>query len=108
VFQYYQCFTVDSRPNFVENGVSYHNTITQIMNLVSFPFSSHNSRDGKKARIDETTFNNKSNICLPGFWRGSLRERDHWGDPDVDGRIILRGIFRKWDGLWGLDGAGSG
>jgi hypothetical protein len=22
--------------------------------------------------------------------RGNLRERDHWGDPDVDGRIILR------------------
>ena len=21
---------------------------------------------------------------------GSLRERDHWGDPGVDGRIILR------------------
>jgi hypothetical protein len=20
----------------------------------------------------------------------NLRERDHWGDPDVDGRIILR------------------
>jgi hypothetical protein len=32
-------------------------------------------------------------------WWGSLRERDHWGDPDVDGRIILRGIFRKWDGV---------
>jgi hypothetical protein len=29
------------------------------------------------------------------FWWGSLRERDHWGDPDVDGRIILRWIFRK-------------
>jgi hypothetical protein len=27
---------------------------------------------------------------------GSLRERDHCGDPDLDGRIILRGIFRKW------------
>ena len=27
---------------------------------------------------------------------GNLRERDHWGDPDVDGRIILRWIFRKW------------
>jgi hypothetical protein len=30
-----------------------------------------------------------------------LRERDHWGDPGVDGRIILRWIFRKWDvGVW--------
>jgi hypothetical protein len=29
---------------------------------------------------------------------GNLRERDHWGDPDVDGRIILRWIFRKWEG----------
>ena len=26
---------------------------------------------------------------------GKLKERDHWGDPDVDGRIILRCIFRK-------------
>jgi hypothetical protein len=24
-----------------------------------------------------------------------------WGDPDVDGRIILRGIFRKWEGIVG-------
>jgi hypothetical protein len=33
-------------------------------------------------------------VCT-GFWWGSLREEDHWGDPDVDGRIILRWIFRK-------------
>jgi hypothetical protein len=32
---------------------------------------------------------------------GSLRERDHWGDPDLDGRIILRGIFKKWEGMVG-------
>jgi len=32
-----------------------------------------------------------------GFWWGNLRERDHLGDPGVDGRIILRCIFRKWD-----------
>jgi hypothetical protein len=28
---------------------------------------------------------------------GNLRERYHWGDPGIDGRIILRRIFRKWD-----------
>jgi hypothetical protein len=29
------------------------------------------------------------------------RERDHWGDPGVDGRIMLRWIYRKCDvGIW--------
>jgi len=32
-----------------------------------------------------------------GFWWGNLRERDHFEDPGVDGRIILRWIFGKWD-----------
>jgi hypothetical protein len=32
-----------------------------------------------------------------GFWWGNLKERVHLGDSGVDGRIILRCIFRKWD-----------
>jgi len=30
-----------------------------------------------------------------GFWWENLRERDHLGDPGVDGSKILRWIFRK-------------
>jgi hypothetical protein len=32
---------------------------------------------------------------------GNLRDRDYLADPGVDGRIILRWTFRKWDG--GMD-----
>ena len=48
------------------------------------------------------------------FWWGNLRERDHWGDQDVDGRIILRWILRKWEGVvwtgwsWLRIGTGGG
>jgi len=38
---------------------------------------------------------------VQGSGCGNLRERDHWGDPDTDGRIILRWIFRKWEGVVG-------
>ena len=31
------------------------------------------------------------------LWWAMLRERDHLGDPGIDGRIILRSIFSKWD-----------
>jgi hypothetical protein len=48
------------------------------------------------------------------FWRGNLQERVYLDDSDVDGRIILRWIFRKWDvrvwtgsswlRIWTIDG----
>ena len=42
-----------------------------------------------------------------------LTQRGHWEDPDVDGRIILRWIFRKWEGVengwsWLRIGTGGG
>jgi hypothetical protein len=35
------------------------------------------------------------------FWLGNLSERDHLEDTGVDGRIILKWVFEKWDG--GID-----
>jgi len=51
---------------------------------------------------------------VTGFWWGNLRERDHWEGPDADGRIILRWIFRKREGVattgwsWLRIGTGGG
>jgi hypothetical protein len=33
-----------------------------------------------------------------GFWWENLREKYNLEDPGIDGKIILRWIFRKWDG----------
>ena len=37
-------------------------------------------------------------LGIYGFFVRKHGEKDHLEDPDVDGRIILRLIFRKWDG----------
>jgi len=44
------------------------------------------------------------------FWWGNPRERGNLEDPGTDGTIILRRIFRKWDGGGGheQDQSGSG
>jgi hypothetical protein len=40
----------------------------------------------------------KKSLCI---YRENQRERNHLVDPGVDGMIILRRIFRKWDvGVW--------
>ena len=35
----------------------------------------------------------RGEVCT-GFWWGLLKKRNHTGDPGVDGRIILRWMFR--------------
>ena len=32
---------------------------------------------------------------------GKPEGKNHWGGQDVDGRIILKWIFRKWEGVVG-------
>ena len=36
---------------------------------------------------------------MHGVLVGKPEGKSHCGDPDVDGRIILRRIFRKWKGV---------
>jgi len=35
-----------------------------------------------------------------GFWFENLGEGDNFEDLDLDGRIILEWIFKKYDGAW--------
>jgi len=41
-----------------------------------------------------------------GFWWENLRERYHLGDPGIDGKLLLRSIFRSEMCGYVLDRAG--
>jgi hypothetical protein len=41
----------------------------------------------------------RKEMCIQGYG-GDLRKSEHLEDPDVVGSIILRWIFKKWDGTW--------
>jgi hypothetical protein len=39
--------------------------------------------------VEHVARTGRREVCT-GFWLGNLKEGDHWGDPGVDGRIILK------------------
>jgi hypothetical protein len=51
-----------------------------------------------KSRRMRWTIGGRREGCT-GCWWGNLRERGRWGDPAIDGRIILRWTFRKLEGV---------
>jgi hypothetical protein len=76
------------------NGLYSSPNIVRVIKLRRIRWAGHVARMGRKE------------ACI-WFWRAIPRERDQWGDPGVDGRIILGWIFSKWDVEYGLDWAGS-
>ena len=69
-----------------------HNDLYRSPNIVRVIKSRRISWAGHVACIRE-----RRGEAYTGFWWGNLRERDYLGDTGVDGRIILRWIFSKWD-----------
>jgi hypothetical protein len=63
------------------------------------------SRRMRWAGLDMWRVWGRGEVCAE-FWWGSLRERDHGGDPDIEGRTILRRNFRKWEGAVGTGWSG--
>ena len=52
-------------------------------------------RLSNKGEFCENRRSDRHTLCM------GVNEFTHLGDPDVDGRIILRWIFRKWEGVVG-------
>jgi hypothetical protein len=54
----------------------------------------------------------KHNITtVKAFWglnEENMRKREPMEDINIDGRIILKWTFKKWEGWYGLDWFGSG
>jgi hypothetical protein len=46
-------------------------------------------------------------VVRTGFWWGNLRERDNLEDLGLDGEMILKWAFKKWDGGHGWTGTGG-
>jgi hypothetical protein len=64
---------------------------------IKIPFVSIFAEPEYKEKIFNYCYNNKYILKSCGI----TVERGYWRDPDVNWRIILRWIFRKWEGVAG-------
>ena len=90
------------RESRVCEGIGLHECVMREITLFSEDVS-HGSPAFFYCKGPHTSLRDGSRAARGKIISGILR-----GDPDVDGRIILRWIFRKWEGFWGLNGVGSG
>jgi hypothetical protein len=68
--------------------------IVWVIKLRRMRWAGHVARMGGEERRVQVIINIMNVKTCTGFWWGNLSERDHLGDPGVDGRIMLRWIFR--------------
>jgi hypothetical protein len=71
-----------------------------ILNFNSSPDIVRVIKSRKMGWVGHVARMGKWEACI-GFWWGNLRERDDLGHPGIDGKMILRWIFRTWNvGEW--------
>jgi hypothetical protein len=69
-----------------------------LSNLYSFPNIVRVVKSGRMGWAGHVARMGRGELCT-GFWWGNLRERDPWGEPNVDKSVILKWIFRKREGV---------
>jgi hypothetical protein len=72
--------------------VVYYNLITLLK--ISRRFIKYYS--GEQMEMNEMALRGRDEM-FTGFWWGNMRKRNDLQDPGVDGRIISKWGFRKWD-----------
>jgi hypothetical protein len=71
------------------NDLYYSPSIVRVIKSGRMRWAGRASHTGERRVVE---------VCT-GFWWGNLRERDHFEDPGIEGKIILRRI--SGSGMWG-------
>jgi hypothetical protein len=72
-------------------------TYKALRNIYSSPNIARMVKSKRMRWVGHVTPMARRDVYMGVWWR-NLRERDHLEDHGIDVKIILRWIFRKWDG----------